>query len=147
MATVRRPLVHRTGFVLAEVGKAAQTRADRALEPLGLTGKSLHVLNLAAGDQLSQQQLVAITGIDRTTMVALVDDLERLGLAVRQRDTSDRRRYVVVPTEEGNAALVNADQIIDAAEQVFLASLDAVEQEQLHTLAARVLQAARDKEH
>ncbi len=138
-------LTQRTGFLLTELGKAAMVRADEALAPLGITAKQLHVLGLATAETRSQQQLVRLTGVDRTTMVGLVDELERLGLAERRRDPDDRRRYVVMPTAAGVATLARAEQAIEAAEAKFLAILDPAERALLHDLVARVLRAVTQR--
>lgn len=49
-----------------------------------------------------------MTGLDRTTMVAVVDDLERLGYAHREQSTTDRRKRVVSPTRSGLRMLADA---------------------------------------
>jgi DNA-binding MarR family transcriptional regulator len=133
------PLDERVGFVIAELGKVANQRGEEILAPLGVTAKHLRVLEFAIAEPLSQQQLAARCGIDRTTMVAIVDDFERLGYAVRERHPADRRRYVVVPTDAGRTALRNGREAIVAGEAELLAELAPAEREQLRELAARVL--------
>jgi DNA-binding MarR family transcriptional regulator len=44
---------------------------------------------------LSQQAIGERLRIDRTTMVALIDDLERGGYVKRERNPHDRRAYVI----------------------------------------------------
>ncbi|GAA3391942.1 MarR family winged helix-turn-helix transcriptional regulator [Cryptosporangium minutisporangium] len=134
-----RALGDGVGFVLAELGKVALARGDQVLAPLGLTAKHLRVLELAAAEPLSQQQLSLRCGVDRTTMVALVDDFERLGLAERRRDPADRRRYVVALTDAGRQALDAGRDAIARAEDELLAALDDAERAQLRELAHRVL--------
>lgn len=51
-------------------------------------------------------ELAGRLGVDRTTMVALIDGLERKGLVERRRSARDRRRNVVLLTAEGNGAAV-----------------------------------------
>jgi DNA-binding MarR family transcriptional regulator len=46
--------------------------------------------------------------IDRTTMVALLDDLEAKGYVARQRHPHDRRAFLVHPTDSGRLAKVDA---------------------------------------
>ena len=66
--------LRRAQLRLAEAGAAA-------LAPSDLDGRELAVLAvLAAEYPLSQLEAAGRLGIDRTTMVALVDDLERKGL-------------------------------------------------------------------
>jgi DNA-binding MarR family transcriptional regulator len=133
------PFEEQLGYLLAELGKVVLAKGDEILAPLGLTGKSLRVLEMATREPLSQQQLAAGCGVDRTTMVAIVDDFERLGLAVRQRDQADRRRYVVAPTDAGLAAVRAGRAAVAAAENEFLADLGPDERVLLRQVAANVL--------
>ncbi|WP_232050294.1 MarR family winged helix-turn-helix transcriptional regulator [Actinoplanes sp. OR16] len=56
---------------------------------------------LAHRESASQLQVAQTLGIDRTTMVALLDVLERKGIITRRTDPADRRRNVVEHTEHG----------------------------------------------
>jgi DNA-binding MarR family transcriptional regulator len=62
-------------------------------------------------------------GVDRTTMVTLVDDLETKGLVQRQPDRKDRRKNVVVLTDAGHTTLEGATRAVHEAERRFLGSL------------------------
>lgn len=134
-------LTGRTGYLLIELGKVALAGADEALAPLGLSAVHLRVLTLAASGVASQQSMVTETGIDRTTMVGLVDDLERLGAARRRRAVDDRRRYEVVLTADGEALLGRALAAVDDMERRMLAAVDGPGRAELHRLAAAVLAA------
>ena len=78
-------LQRRLGAVLAWAAENAQEVADRALEPLGLNVKHFGVMTFLRHEtepdpergSLSQQAIGERLRIDRTTMVALIDDLER----------------------------------------------------------------------
>ncbi len=72
---------------------------------------------------LSQQSLGAKQGIDRTTMVAVVDELERAGYVERRRDPSDRRAYSLQATAKGRRVLARAGEATEQAEAEFLAPL------------------------
>src|ERR1044071_5902178 len=77
-----------------------------ALAPFGITGRQLAVL-LAIDSQapLSQQEAAGRLGVDRTTMVALIDELEAKELVQRKQDPADRRKNVVALTAAGRATL------------------------------------------
>ncbi|MCW2877896.1 MAG: MarR family transcriptional regulator [Sphaerisporangium sp.] len=79
---------------------------ESAVEPFGLRSKDFIVLTAidSMGPQ-SQQQLARTHGIDRTTMVSVVDGLERHGLVQRARNPDDRRKYAIGLTTEGQALL------------------------------------------
>ena len=95
-------LAGRLGYLLKHAQLALAELTAAALEPFGLTGRELAVLTVLAGDEpASQQQAAQRLGVDRTTMVALVDVLEGKGLVRRHADAEDRRRNVVELTEKG----------------------------------------------
>ncbi|QIG46181.1 MarR family transcriptional regulator [Nocardioides anomalus] len=102
--------------------------------------RELSVLLLLDGrEPESQQQAAERLGVDRTTMVGLLDSLETKGLVTRQPDPDDRRRNVVVLTAAGRAALKAAKAASDRAERQLLAELSPTEAAQFRRLLARVV--------
>jgi DNA-binding MarR family transcriptional regulator len=93
---------------------------------------------LARQGPASQLEVGCAAFINRSRMVALLDDLERLGLAQRRRDPADRRVYVVHLTDAGRAALAAADDCRAAVEARWLAPLTPAEQARFRRLLARV---------
>ena len=91
-----------------------------ALAPYGIDGRELAVLNaLADQDPLSQQETARRLGIDRTTMVALVDALEAKGLVQRRPHPDDRRKNLVELTGTGHDTRRRASQASEDAERRF----------------------------
>src|SRR4051794_17115546 len=79
---------------------------EELLAPLGISDHELSVLLfLDAREPESQQQAAARLGVDRTTMVALIDALESKALVARHADPADRRRNVVELTSAGRQTL------------------------------------------
>jgi DNA-binding MarR family transcriptional regulator len=112
---------------------------EQHLGPSGVSARELAVLLfLDRRKPESQQQAAARLGIDRTTMVGLLDSLERKALVARRPDSGDRRRNVVMLTDAGQAKLHEATEASDAAERELLAPLDKREAAQLRTLLERV---------
>lgn len=74
---------------------------ERALKPGGFSALGL----IAANPGLSQKMLADGLGQDKTTVVVLLDELERRGWAERRRDVADRRRHYLHVTAQGQAAL------------------------------------------
>ncbi|MBC2907316.1 MarR family winged helix-turn-helix transcriptional regulator [Streptomyces cupreus] len=108
---------------LAQV-KLARTSAA-ALAPYGVDGHELAVLAVLSGARpLSQVEAAGRLGVDRTTMVSLLDGLEDHGLVVRRRSTRDRRKNIVELTVAGEECLRRAEQARRSAERSFLAPLD-----------------------
>jgi DNA-binding MarR family transcriptional regulator len=135
-------LAGRLGYLLkhAQLGLAELTAA--ALEPYALTGRELAVLTVLAGDEpASQQQAAQRLGVDRTTMVALVDALEDKGLVRRHAHAEDRRRNVVELTEAGHGTLHQAGQAAQEAERRFLAPLSARDAQRLKGALLTLIQA------
>jgi DNA-binding MarR family transcriptional regulator len=113
---------------LAYLLKHAQFRmaelTAKVMTPYGIDGRELGVLLVLAGHEpASQQQAAQRLGIDRTTMVAMLDTLEGKGLVSRHPDAADRRRNVVELTDAGQATLRQAAKASDDAEREFLAPL------------------------
>src|SRR6266851_4821389 len=78
-------LADRSGALLTIAARTGQELAGKRLAPMGLTVRLCGVLNLLGNGPISQQELGEQLGIDRTTIVELIDDLEHQGLVVRRR--------------------------------------------------------------
>jgi DNA-binding MarR family transcriptional regulator len=139
-------LQRRLGAVLGWASQSAQEVANQALEPLGLTVKHFGVMTFlrqetthGAGDSLSQQAIGERLRIDRTTMVSLIDDLERAGYVKRERNPDDRRAYVIILTAAGGRAQARAEGAVDAHALQFFGQLSEAERQELHRLLARLV--------
>jgi DNA-binding MarR family transcriptional regulator len=85
---------------------------------------------LAAVDQYgpsSQADLGRHTGIDRSDVVAAVNELVARGFARRAPDRSDRRRNVVTITRRGVSLLERLDTALDHVQDAVLAPLTRTE--------------------
>jgi DNA-binding MarR family transcriptional regulator len=112
------------GHLLKQAQQRLAELTSAALEPFGVTGRELAALVVL--DRLgpgSQREAAARLGVDRTTMVALVDGLEAKGIVVRTRFVRDRRRNAVSFTEGGRARFLRALAASDEAEREFLGAL------------------------
>ena len=97
-----------------------------ALAPLDIDPRELGILIvLADGAPMSQLQAAQRLGIDRTTMVAMLDALENKRLVVRRPDPHDRRRNVVELTVSGDATLRSGISATEEVERRFLEPLQA----------------------
>lgn len=117
-------LSRRLGYLLKHAQLQMAELTGKALAPFGVDGRELAVLFvLAEHEPTSQQQAARRLGIDRTTMVAMLDTLEGKGLVSRHPDAEDRRRNVVELTGDGQDILRRATKASDDAEREFLAPL------------------------
>ena len=141
-------LHRRLGAVLTWAAENAQEVANRALEPLGLTVKHFGVMTFLRYEtepkgergSLSQQAIGELLRIDRTTMVALIDDLEQKGYVKRERNPDDRRAYVITLTAAGRRAQARAEDAVDANALQFFGRLSEAERAELHRLLARLIE-------
>ena len=62
-----------------------------------------HLRQLWQADGLAQVELSRRIGIETASSTAVIDQLEKLGLIRRKRDTQDRRRIIVTLTASGRA--------------------------------------------
>ena len=86
------PVTEFVGQLLFRLWRAAHVRAADVLGSVGLTPALFALLNvIAAREEAIQQELGAALGIDRSTMVSLIDQLESAGLAKRRPSARDRR--------------------------------------------------------
>ncbi len=99
------------GWLLANAGWALTTEMTAALAPLGLSARSLHVLRAASSGEHTQKALSELVGIDKTTMVVTIDELESDGLAERRPSPSDRRAHVIAVTKAGQKKLAKAEAV------------------------------------
>lgn len=134
-------LTGRLAYLLkhAQLGLAELTAS--ALEPYPVSGRELAVLTVLAGNEpASQQRAAQRLGVDRTTMVGLIDALEGKGLVRRHADAGDRRRNVVTLTEAGRDTMRLAGQAAEEAERRFLAPLRAEDARRLKTALLALIQ-------
>ena len=125
-------LAERLGPLLGRAHDEHRRLSLEALAPLGLGVKSVGALTvLQAEGPLSQRRLAERQGIDRTTMVAVVDELERLGAVERRKDPADRRANALYITPRGRRLLTRARTAVAGAEEAFLAPLPPAEQQRL----------------
>lgn len=115
---------HEWGLLANTVGprvrllrNALAARSIAALEEFGLPTGSLTVLSLIAANPGSNQTALAkAAGVNKSALVGIVDELEKRGLAARDRSASDRRRNHLTVTPAGEAAMKAMLARVDAGE-------------------------------
>jgi DNA-binding MarR family transcriptional regulator len=138
-AAPARGLSRRVGFLLVQLGTHRHRRFAERLAPLDLHPRHFGMLSqLAVNEGQSQQALSRALGVQRSAVVALVDDLEHRGLAERRRDPVDRRAYTLYLTPQGRELLAELERVAEEDEAELLSSLDASERSQLILLLQRV---------
>jgi DNA-binding MarR family transcriptional regulator len=131
-------LAEDVGHLLARVTQALGSHELLALHKLGLNLRSYGILAIAAEALYGQYELSELTGIDRTTVVAVVDELEAAGLVRRQPAPTDRRARLVVPTDDGRRLAAKATAAVRDVEARFLGVLAPSERDALLAAVRRL---------
>lgn len=120
------------------------TRSDRLINE-GLAqadARKWHYAVLASLQDLgpaSQAALSKRTGIYRSDMVGVLNELAQRQLVERAPDPDDQRRNVITISPAGRRQLRRLDKVLDALHDELLAPLDAAERDQLVRLLTRLL--------
>jgi MarR family transcriptional regulator, lower aerobic nicotinate degradation pathway regulator len=131
------------GQLFFRLWRASHTQTAAALRSIGLTPALFAVLNYLQGREGAiQQQIGSAMGIDPSTMVSLVDQLEGAGLANRRPHPQDRRAREVLITPKGRRALEDARKVAADVEGDVLRGLSASERRQLVALLKKAFVAA-----
>ncbi|MDO3705722.1 MarR family transcriptional regulator [Micromonospora sp. C28SCA-DRY-2] len=110
-------------FLLSWASHALTEELAAGLAELGISPRAHYVLLMARPGGLTQRQLGDRCGVDKTTMVVTLDQLEAAGLVRRQPSPSDRRARLVEVTPEGEKVLHRAQEIAAGIHRDVLASL------------------------
>jgi MarR family transcriptional regulator, transcriptional regulator for hemolysin len=113
-------------FLLSQATHVLMTELTARLERLGITPRHYCVLSHAAdGGEFTQIRLAEMCGLDKTTMVVTMDELEKAGLAERSPSATDRRARIVRITVAGKRMVTDAHTVVDEIYADVLASLPA----------------------
>jgi DNA-binding MarR family transcriptional regulator len=135
--TNRTGAEHSLSFLLARVGGESARRLRERLAPFGVDPRQFAVLHeVALEPGRSQQALAARTGVPKSGMVALLDDLEARGLVERQR--SDRRTHALHLTRAGGDLLRRTAATAMAHDDELAKPLTATERRQLVALLGKL---------
>ena len=93
------------------------------LAPLGVSARGYHVLKAALSGRHTQTELAELVGLDKTTMVVTIDELEAAGLAERQLSPDDRRARVIAVTAAGKRKVTEAEKVKERVQTDVLGEL------------------------
>jgi DNA-binding MarR family transcriptional regulator len=131
------------GYLLARLGEASRRRFQTALEPEGLHPRDFGVMTMVAAQPgMSQQQLHEKTGIDPSSMVAVIDDLQARGLAERRPDPDDRRARAIYLTADGQRTLQRIGKLAAGLQRELFGGLSDEELSTLHALLRKLAETA-----
>jgi MarR family transcriptional regulator, transcriptional regulator for hemolysin len=102
---------------------ALASELTAALAPLDVSARGYHVLRAALSGEHTQTELAEMIGLDKTTMVVAVDELERGGLAERHPAPDDRRARIIAVTAAGKRKVAEADKVKERVQAEVLGEL------------------------
>ncbi len=139
VTSVRVELPQFTGYLLRRAYVKA-TLSARACVDQEIPVREVAMLAiLAERGAVSQRALSDLTGVNRTIMVKVVDDLEARGWVVRERNADDRRSYALRLTAGGSAALDRLLADLDRGELLLTESLTKAERARLRSVLSTLL--------
>jgi DNA-binding MarR family transcriptional regulator len=134
-------MADRLSFRVRSVMSLLGDRVIAAFAPFGLRSGSFTSLALiAANPGCSQVELAREGGLDKSSLVAIVDELEKRGLAIRAKSPTDRRRSSLFITPEGEKIMREMYAVAMGTEKTIRESLTPEEVAQLFRLLERVYQ-------
>lgn len=123
-------------WLLARASHNLNTEITAALEGIGLGPRAHCVLKGAQEGEYTQIDLARAIGVDKTTMVTLLDELEAAGLAERRPAPDDRRKRVIAVTAAGKKKVREADGVVEQVRDDVLSALPREERDGfMHALA------------
>lgn len=127
------------GYHLRRAQVAVFQHFTETMGEADITPGQFGVLSVIAGNAgLSQTQLGNALGIDRSTVVAVIDRLEARGLVTRASAPNDRRSHALRLSPSGQQMLRRLEEMVRAHERHIARALSAEEQRLLIRLLDRV---------
>ncbi|MBW8801558.1 MAG: winged helix-turn-helix transcriptional regulator [Streptomyces sp.] len=123
-----------------QAGYALNSMLTGALSEVGISVKVYCVLKKAIDGDYTQSQLSELAWMDKSTIVNVLDEMERDGLAVRRFSPTDRRVRLVSVTAKGRARLARAEVVVEATYEKVLGALPASQRSVFVAALARLVE-------
>lgn len=135
------PLRSGFGSLVSQTARLWRRAVNKGLQPYGLTEATwLPLLRLArAGRPLRQKELAADLGLDGSSLVRLLDNLQAAGLIERREEEADRRAKAIHLTEAGRAIVVQVESVAAEVRARLLAGIADAELAQAAGVLQRIL--------
>jgi DNA-binding MarR family transcriptional regulator len=133
-------LAGKPSWLLTQLAVHAHRLASEAFGEVGARG--YHYRVLAALDEFgvaSQTELGRRCNMDRSDVVAAINELAGQGFVERTQDPDDRRRNLVTLTEPGEGQLRRLDRALDQVQDDLLGPLPADDRQTLARLLSQLL--------
>ena len=123
------PLAANLTWLLAQASHVLVTEMTAAFAEMGVSPRGHCVLSTARTGEFTQKELADAVGLDKTTMVVTIDELEAAGLAERVPSPTDRRARIISVTKAGEKVVARGEKVVSQIQDDVLASLPARERE------------------
>jgi MarR family transcriptional regulator, transcriptional regulator for hemolysin len=134
-----QPLSDHLAWLLSRASYALATELTAALASLGVSPRGHCVLAAAMTGEYTQTELAHTVGLDKTTMVVTLDELEAAGLAKRLPASHDRRARVVGVTKAGERNVAEGKRIVSRVQEDVLSTLPQDERDVFVEALARLV--------
>lgn len=112
--------------LLHRVHQRATELFQEKMAGVDLTARQYVILVTASqNDGASQQDIIDVTGIDRSTVSQIMQTMIRKGLLKRRRTKDDARAYAITLTDHGHDILKASDAIVMGVDEALVAALPA----------------------
>jgi DNA-binding MarR family transcriptional regulator len=112
--------------LLHRVHQRATELFQEKMAGIDLTARQYVILVTASqNDGASQQDIIDVTGIDRSTVSQIMQTMIRKGLLKRRRTKDDARAYAITLTDHGRDILKASEAIVTGVDEALVAALPA----------------------
>ena len=131
------------GFLISRIKQTGTRIFDRMLATSGIDsfngaqGRILYVL--WQNDDISISSLAAQTSLANTTLTAMLDRMENMGLIVRKPDPKDRRNRLIALTEKAKSLQDDYTKISERMNEIYYTGFTEEEIRQFESYLQRVL--------
>lgn len=128
------------GFWIGSTARAIEQSLNTKLAPHGITIRQVQILAcLALKQELAQNQIAEMIGLEPSTLVRIIDRMERDGWVVRKPDPDDRRKKLIATTPKVGPLWKKIVKAGESIEQQALLGISQRQQTQLKTTLMALL--------
>jgi DNA-binding MarR family transcriptional regulator len=129
------------GYCLSKLTTLIKAQLERKLKQIDLNIHQMALLAvLSIDNSTNQNQMCDELGVDKASMVKLIDQIEQLKLVERVNSSEDRRVKFLHITEKGRSTLAKARALRLSVEEQFLSTLSEAEKLSLRSIVPKLLE-------
>ncbi|WP_159104297.1 MarR family winged helix-turn-helix transcriptional regulator [Sneathiella glossodoripedis] len=137
-------LEHNVGYYMRKSVLAAQSSFLRETGVKLMTGQYSVMEIIANNPGRTQSAIAWAAGLDRSSLVPILNQFEKNGFIRKEPVQNDKRAYAVSLTAEGEKELAELRVKVEEMEQVFIKGMGARNHKQLISLLGKFLETLKD---